>query len=416
MADNQLADSLGDLNFVPLDTSWGIGAQSIAQALPSLVNPYASPWSNLGVTLGGALVASLLGYQARKEANDMSLQTQRYANQMLRMQTPEARTAFLAELPSEAAGTGVASKLSRLSTALGRQETLQNALIQQEVARAKALAPIEVDLARAKELGVGFGQLGEMDKQRAAARSTLLGALSPTAPATGEGMPTPVLPSAADTLTNPEAYKVLTKPEREALAARQKLDEAKQQQADALRKEFTALPEVKNFSLIDTAAKVVSQAVKDPSSVATQELVRRAVQLIEPGMAVREGEQAAIMASQSIPDQFKGEISRALNGEGGLAAETREGIMRIAERAYKTQAEKYKTTKDYYEGLAKERQLPPKSISYLGEPTNWDSIVGKPAGSKMDALQSILRELQTTSDPTKIADLKRQASEIYKGQ
>lgn len=144
MADLDYTSALGDLNFAPAENYYGIGAQSIAQALPSLTNPYASPWSNLGVTLGGALVASLLGYQARKEANDLSLQTQRYANQLLRAETPEARVSFLESLPSDVLESGVGTRLSRLSTALAQQQAVQNALIGQEVAKKKALAEFEL--------------------------------------------------------------------------------------------------------------------------------------------------------------------------------------------------------------------------------------------------------------------------------
>lgn len=143
MAD-ELTNALAGLQYTPLDTGWGLGAQGVAQALPSLVNPYASPMQNLGVTLGGALVASLLGYQARKEAFDMGLQTQQYANQMSALTTPEARTDFLAALPSEAVSSGVGGRLSALSRALGQQETLQKALIGQEIAKQQAIADFEL--------------------------------------------------------------------------------------------------------------------------------------------------------------------------------------------------------------------------------------------------------------------------------
>ena len=407
MADNTLIDALGNLQFAPSDTGWGIGANAVAQSLPQLVNPYSSPMQNLGVTLGGALIASLLGYQARKDAFNMGLETTKYANQLQALPTPEARTAFIESLPSDAIGSGVGGKLATLSQALNKQGTLQNLLIEQEKAKLAAIAPLEADINRAKELGIPYADLAQFDKDRAARRSTLLQSLTPPSPTdtTGAGI--------GDVLTKPEAYEVLTKPEREALAAQQKLNEDKMGQADNLRKEFSALPEVKNFSLIDNASKVVAKAVKDPASVATQELVRRAVQLIEPGMAVREGEQAAIMSSQSIPDQFKGELSRALNGEGGLVKETRDGIMRIAQRAYEAQAERYTTTKNYYEGLAKERKLPTKDIAYLGEAKPWGEIAGAGEPSKQEQLQSILRQLQVTVDPAKIAELKQQAAVIY---
>jgi hypothetical protein len=144
MADPTLSSALSGLQFAPVETGWGIGAQGVAQALPLMQNPYANPLQNLGVTLGGALVASLLGYQSRKEAFDLGLQSQNYANQMMVMQTPAERTAFLETLPSDAINSGIGGRLSTLSTALGQQEALQKALIGQEVAKKQALAEFEL--------------------------------------------------------------------------------------------------------------------------------------------------------------------------------------------------------------------------------------------------------------------------------
>lgn len=409
MAD-ELTNALAGLQFSPMDTGYGIGARGVAQALPTLVNPYANPLQNLGVTLGGALVASLLGYQAQKESFNMGLQTQQYANQMAALTTPEARTDFLAGLPSEAISSGVGGRLSTLSQALNKQSTMQNLLIEQEKAKLMALEPLKSDIERSRELGIPYGELSKFDEERKARREALLAATL-TTPTTTPGMTIPSIEG--NILTRPESYELLTKPEQQALTAQQKFEDERFKKADDLRKEFSGLPEVKNFSLIDTAAKVVAKAVKDPNAVATQELIRRAVQLIEPGMAVREGEQAAIMASQSIPDRLKGELSRAFAGEGGLSAPTRDGIMRIAERAYQAQSERYKTTKDYYEGLAKERGLPTKDIAYLGEPKAWGEIADTAGASKKDALQKILSQLQMTNDPVKIAQLKEQAAAIY---
>lgn len=160
MADPTLTSALSGLEFAPIETGWGIGAQGVAQALPALQNPYASPLQNLGVTLGGALVASLLGYQARKEAFDLGLQSQNYANQMMAMQTPQERTAFLETLPSDAISSGVGSRLSTLSTALGQQEALQKALIGQKIAEQEALAKFQLG---------DLGQQLEKNKMRQAA-------------------------------------------------------------------------------------------------------------------------------------------------------------------------------------------------------------------------------------------------------
>lgn len=369
MADG-LAEALLGLNVSAADSPYAVGQQAIAQATPQLITPYTSTGKAIGLSLGSVLLQSLLAYQARSSALQDTLQANTLANQMLKLQTPEERTAFIGQADVSPL---IGSKLSTLATAL----TLQEQARKTDLKTREGLANLEVDIARAKDLGISFSKLNEFDKQREAQKAALLGSAMPTEPGTTAPSTISTKLDPASILANPEAQRVFTKPEREALAAQAKLNADKRSEADNLRKEFNALPEVKNFSLVDNAAKVVAKAVQDPSAVATQELVRRAVQLIEPGMAVREGEQAAIMASQSIPDRFKGELARALSGEGGLQEDVRQGIMRIAQRAYESQASRYKSTKDFYEGLADERGIPKNTISYIGEAAPWSTIINK---------------------------------------
>lgn len=403
MAGEDLYSALNGLQYSPYETPWGTAAATVGATAPNLINPYGSTGQAIGIALGGTLLSSLLGYQARQQAAEQSLQAARLGTQLLGAATPQERLGIIETAPD----ADMQNRLLGLNTQLLGQERLAQALRQQR----EAAAPLEVDIKRAQDLGVSLPTLAEMDKERKARRAALVSQPTPASATTElERALTGV-----DMLAKPEAYEYLTKPEREALKYEQEIKGKQLEQADALRKEFSTLPEVKNYSLIDTAAKVVTKAVKDPSSVATQELVRRAVQLIEPGMAVREGEQAAIMASQSIPDRLKGELTKAFAGEGGLSEPTREGILRIAERAYTAQADRYKATKDYYEGLAKERGLPTKAISYLGEASTWESIARKAGStSKQDALNSILAELKQTTDPAKITALKQRAADIYK--
>ena len=400
MAGEDLYNALSALQYSPMDNPYGQAAGTIASATPGLINPYGSTGQAIGIALGGTLISSLLGYQARQEAAQQSLESARLGTSLLGAITPQDRLGIIERTPD----ASMQSKLLNLNSQLLGQERLVEALRQQKLAE----APIEIDIKRAQELGVSLPELAQIDKERSARRAGLLAQTTSSATTAMPG-------GATDLLAAPETYEYLTKPEREALKFRQDTEVKKTEQVDALRKEFSGLPEVKNYSLIDNAAKIVTKAVKDPSSVATQELVRRAVQLIEPGMAVREGEQAAIMASQSIPDRLKGELTRAAAGEGGLSELTREGILRIAERAYTAQADRYKVTKDYYEGMAKERNLPSNKISYLGEAPSWEKITSsEPSSSKQSTLSSILQEMKGTTDPAKIAELKQRAADIYK--
>lgn len=95
MAGEDLYSALQDLNVPATDTGYGIGAVTLARSLPNLINPSGNVGTNIGVALGGALMTSLLGYQARKQATEQSLLANTLGAQMLRMKTPEERLALI---------------------------------------------------------------------------------------------------------------------------------------------------------------------------------------------------------------------------------------------------------------------------------------------------------------------------------
>lgn len=135
-----------------------------------------------------------------------------------------------------------------------------------------------------------------------------------------------------------------------------------------LRKEFQGLPEVRSFVSSDIGYESLRRAIDDPASTSDLELVRGAIQAIEPGMAVREGEQAAVYQSQSIPDAWRGTLSKTLRGESVLSDDVRAGILRIAQRRYNEYAVKFNEAKSFYEEEATRQGLPnPKAITYLGD-------------------------------------------------
>lgn len=118
MADG-LAEALLGLNFSPAQDPYGLAQQAVATSTPSLISPYASTGKAIGIGLGSVLLQSLLGYQARQSALQDTLQANTLANQMLKMQTPEERTALIGQ---EGIPSAIGSRLSTLATALTAQE------------------------------------------------------------------------------------------------------------------------------------------------------------------------------------------------------------------------------------------------------------------------------------------------------
>lgn len=112
------------------------------------------------------------------------------------------------------------------------------------------------------------------------------------------------------------------------------LRKTKISQEENLRKEFSKLPQVAEFLYTDQGLRAIKEAVKDNRAMSDVELTRRAIQAIEPGLAVRTDDQTAIANSQSIPNMLKGKLASALNGETALSETDRSALVAIAERAH----------------------------------------------------------------------------------
>jgi len=140
MAGEDLYGALAGLSYDPTQTGWGMGQQALIASAPTLMNPYASTGSNLGVALGTALMSGLLGYQARQQAAEDSLMANRLGLQLLQASTPEARLGIIEGAPD----SDMQSKLLAVNTRLAAQQALTKALVDQEVAKKEGLAKFEL--------------------------------------------------------------------------------------------------------------------------------------------------------------------------------------------------------------------------------------------------------------------------------
>lgn len=156
-----------------------------------------------------------------------------------------------------------------------------------------------------------------------------------------------------------------------------------------LRGELQKSDAFKQYEQAQKGYKVLLKAVSDPTATSDLDFVYGAIQMIEPGMAVREGEQAAVANSTSIPEAWKGQLSKALNGESKLGEDVRAGIIRLAQRRYGEHAGTFNAARDFFESEATRRKLPnPGGVSYFGQAPDADAVAkslgqaGPPAGFK----------------------------------
>lgn len=168
-----LEEALYGLNYTPAQTGYGMASQAIGQATPQLINPYGSTGQAIGIGLGSILLQSLLGYQARSQAAQDTLQANTLANQMMSMETPQARTDFIAGIDDSMQQ----ARLSTLATALTGQERARQTkaaekLLDLETAAKFELGPLgtqiaerkqqqEIELARARVRGLTSALGGE---------------------------------------------------------------------------------------------------------------------------------------------------------------------------------------------------------------------------------------------------------------
>lgn len=119
-----------------------------------------------------------------------------------------------------------------------------------------------------------------------------------------------------------------------------------------LRKEFTAQANVKKFT--DSIGPYQSMLKSAPidTAVADVDMLYGLATILDPESVVREGEYATLTKTQSLPEQLRGEVLRAMSGQGRLSQETRAKIMDIAGNRVGSYRERAMSDVDRFSGLA----------------------------------------------------------------
>ena len=289
MAGEDLFASLMAAQYKPSDSGYGIAARGVASALPSLVDPYGSVGGNFAAVLGGALVAGLLGYQAKESANASNLAQAGFVSQLLRPGiTDEARTAIMQEDP----------KLINFAQSLqfNQLAAQQSAAATAATERAKAemLADVEVRKNNAIDAGINFDGTS----------------------IAGTGVGSPGFGIKGEAILN-EAQKQL-------------------RDSDAS----------KTYTAVKATLERLAGGVANMSAVSDIDFAKGAIQVIEPGLATNQGETNAIEGATSIPSMLKATMGKAVSGGGSITLKQRAEIMEIAKRAYETRANTYNQTVD----------------------------------------------------------------------
>ena len=263
-----LEEALLGLNVRGADTGYGIGQQALAQVTPQLINPYGSTGQAIGISLGSVLLQSLLGYQARSQAAQETLQLNTLANQMQDLTSAQARTDFIGgvEDPMQQ------SRLSTLATALTAQEAAR------KVKAADKL--LELETAAQFELGDLGQQLQKNKLKQAALTAGIAAGRMPTEYA---DMFAPVAtPNLETTGLDPELVAAIKQlpPDKQAQAvvdaAEKKAAQGGSEAAKQQRNAFLTVQDLeqtfRNLNMTGAEFKARSTIPNDPAELAFSKL------------------------------------------------------------------------------------------------------------------------------------------------
>jgi hypothetical protein len=176
---------------------------------------------------------------------------------------------------------------------------------------------------------------------------------------------------------------------RRAEQATAGMDEFKdQRKAEGdLRKEFNALPVVKDFNKVRTAYEKVKQAGANPSPAGDLSLIFNYMKILDPGSVVREGEFANAQNAGGIDTKIRNLYNQIIDGTR-LSPDQREDFLNQSKNAASAEFKGASEALDQYKGLAANSGLRVDQII----PSNYLQIEeelspSKPQGPGIDTKQ-----------------------------
>lgn len=128
-----------------------------------------------------------------------------------------------------------------------------------------------------------------------------------------------------------------------------------------LRKEYSGLPAIKEFSTVQTAHKQITNALSNPSAANDLAAATKFMKLLDPGSVVRESELGMAMAATGAIDLMGNYLQRLQNGER-LNPAQRADFKKAAELAYRAAEDTYNQIGGQYVALANRYNLNPDNI------------------------------------------------------
>lgn len=129
--------------------------------------------------------------------------------------------------------------------------------------------------------------------------------------------------------------------------------------SDGLRKEFNALPEVKNYRDISAIYNAAKKAPDTPAGDFA--LIYGVGKILDPGSVVREGEMSMVMAAGSPAQRVQGYLN-VLRGKGRLTPELRNELRMMLNNAASERKTLYEKARETYGKVATQRGYNPDEV------------------------------------------------------
>lgn len=161
-----------------------------------------------------------------------------------------------------------------------------------------------------------------------------------------------------------ERDKMAAENERARLKAEKANAKAPQKAATDYRKEFNLLQPVKDFYGIEAAYEGVKDSIEDMSGTGSTSIIFNYMKMLDPGVAVMEGDVARIRSSGGPAAQYADMYGKLLKGND-LPPEVRKDIIKRATGLFNVRKKQFNSLATRFRGLAEKAGANPDDVAML---------------------------------------------------
>lgn len=145
-------------------------------------------------------------------------------------------------------------------------------------------------------------------------------------------------------------------------------DRQQRQDSRQLRRDFEALPDVKDYRTVETAYQQVQRLSQNSGNPADDvALTFSFMKMLDPGSVVREGEYALVGRAQGLTGRALVALQRIDSGEA-LTPELRRDLRETAGRVLESRRARYEALESQYRGYAEEDGIDPDRVVPRSQP------------------------------------------------